>query len=265
LINGGYMVEFETRLKVESLIKARLNPIGGKLINLMVSGSNLYGFNSKDSDIDWRGTYMMNTSSLLGLHSQPECLEIKDVEGVNDIVLQEIGKEIKLCLSGNCNAYEHLNGPQIVSTTDFLKLREMLNNAMGKTGLYNSYKGMAQFNYIKFVKTGRNTVKKYLYVFRGLMAGIYVLQTGQIQPNINELNKYFKIDEVKQLVKLKQDGLEDQYIPTEIDKGQFETKIADLFVKMDEAYMKCKMPEKPTEEEVEKINQQLIKNRREFL
>jgi len=116
---------------------------------------------------------------------------------------------------------------------------------------------MAQFNYKKFILTGRNTVKKYLYVFRGLMAGIYCLQTGLIKPNIEELNKHFKIKEVTKLLEIKRAGLENEPLK-DLEEGVLDSLIKGLFDKIDEAYLKCKIPEIPTDEEVEELDKFLI-------
>ncbi len=94
------------------------------------------------------------------------------------------------------------------------------------------------------------------------MAGIYCLQTGLIKPNIEELNKYFKIKEVNKLLEIKRKGLEDEPLK-DLEEGKLDMVIKNLFDKIDEAYLKCKMPEIPTQEEIEEINKFLIKLRLE--
>ncbi len=126
----------------------------------------------------------------------------------------------------------------------------------------NSYRGLAEFNYKRFILRGRNTIKKYLYVFRGLMAGIYCLQTGLIKPNIEELNKHFKIKEVTKLLKMKRAGKENEPL-VDLETGIIDDKIKELFDKLDEAYLKCKMPEKPTDDEITEVNNFLIKLRKQ--
>lgn len=239
-----------------SLIKQKVSSKNAKLFNLYISGSDLYGWRSKDSDVDYRGCFLLNKDEFLGFHKPIEVLEINGVENT-DIVLFEIKKIIGLALKGNCNILEELNAPQIYKTAEFVKLRQLINNAFGKIGLYNSYRGLADFNYKKFILSGRNTIKKYLYVFRGLMAGIYVLQTGQIQPNIEILNQYFKIPEVKKLIEIKRAGLEEEPLK-DLENGVLDIKIKELFDRLDDAYIKSKIPDKPTEEEIEEINAFLI-------
>ena len=254
-------MKIQDEIKLISKLKHEVSRKNGKLLNAYVSGSNLYGWNSKDSDIDIRGCFILNKKEFLGLNSPREVLEIK-TESKEDIVLFEIKKLIQLALKGNCNILEEINAPQFYKKADFVKLKQLINNAFGKKGIYNSYRGMATFNYKRFILKGRNTVKKYLYVFRGLMAGIYCLQTGLIKPNIEELNKHFKIKEVTKLLEIKRKGLENEPLK-DLEEGTLDLIIKDLFDKIDEAYLKCEMPEKPTDEEIKEVEKFLVKLRLE--
>lgn len=253
--------QLRTHIDVLSKIKERLASSGNSLVFLTISGAHLYGFESEDSDVDYRGTFVFNTNHLLGLKNPKDVLEISD--GQNDIVLFELRKEIGLALQGNCNVLEHINAKPIFSTAEYAKMKQLVNNSFGKNGLYNSYKGLAAFNYKKFILQGRNTVKKYLYVFRGLMAGIHVLQTGVIQPNIDTLNTYFKFPEVKQLIELKKQGRESEPAPPDLDTGKLEERINQLFEKIDEAYTKSKIPERPEEDDVKALDEFLKGVRRD--
>ena len=254
-------MKIKEEIKLISKLKQRVAMKNGKLFNAYVSGSHLYGWESKDSDIDIRGCFILSKEEFLGLKEPKEVIEIK-TEDNQDIVLFELKKLISLALKGNCNILEELNAPQLYKKADFIKLKQLLNNAIGKKGIYNSYKGLAEQNYKRFILQGKNTVKKYLYVFRGLMAGIYVLQTGLIKPNIEELNKHFKIKEVTKLLEIKRKGLENEPLK-DLEEGKLDLLIRDLLDKIDEAYLKCKMPEKPTDEEIEEVNKFLIKLRLE--
>lgn len=254
-------MEIKDEIKLVSKLKDTIHSKGGTLLNAYISGSHLYGWESKDSDVDIRGCYVLKKENFLGLKKPKEVIEIK-TEDNQDIVLFEIKKLIRLALQGNCNILEEINSKQFYKQADFVKLKQLINNAFGRKGIYNSYRGMAAFNYKRFILRGRNTIKKYLYVFRGLMAGIYCLQTGLIKPNIEELNKHFKIKEVTKLLEIKRAGLENEPLK-DLEEGILDNKIKDLFDKIDEAYLKCKMPEKPTDEEIEEIDNFLIKLRLE--
>ena len=250
-------MEIKEQIELISKLKSRVSAKSGNILNVYVSGSNLYGWNSKDSDIDIRGSFILDKECFLGLNKPVEVMEIKDKDANLDIVLFEIKKLISLGLKGNCNMLEEINAPQIYKTADFVKLRQLVNNAFGKKGIYNSYRGLAEFNYKKFILQGRNTVKKYLYVFRGLMAGIYCLQTGLVQPNLEELNKKFKIEEVTKLLEIKRAGLENEPLK-DLEEGNLDALIKGLFDKIDEEYIKSKIPEIPSEEDIEELNKFLI-------
>lgn len=256
------MTKLEEQVKIIALIKKELSEQSSYLFSLTISGSELYGFSSEDSDIDYRGIYIKNTNKLLGLGRPREVIEI---DGEHDIVLNELRKEINLALKGNCNVLEHLSAKQIYTTPEFLVLKPILLSSYGKDGIYHSYKGMATYNYKKFIMSGRkNTVKKYLYVFRALCAGIHVLETQVIQPNILALNKYYKIPELKELIKIKIKGKEKEPLPTHLNKGQIEAQIIKLFERIDKAYLKSNLPEKSSLEDEKEIESWLIKMRKKY-
>ena len=90
------MQDLKEHLEAISKIKNKIAKQDGKLIFLTISGAHLYGFESPDSDIDYRGTFVTNTNNLIGLNSISDVIEMK--EGGNDIVLFEVKKEIGLAL-----------------------------------------------------------------------------------------------------------------------------------------------------------------------
>lgn len=253
-------IELTDEIELVAKLKNTAVSKRGRLFNLYVSGSHLYGWNSKDSDIDIRGNILFEAENFLGLNNPKDVVEVKSMD--YDIVLFELKKTISLALKGNCNILEEINAPQFYKNADFVTLKQLINNAFGKKGIYNSYRGLAEFNYKKFIKQGRNTIKKYLYVFRGLMAGIHCLQTGQVQPDMRELNKQFKIKEVNKLLELKQKGKEEEPL-RDLEEGTLDILIKGLFNDIDKAYLKSKMPERPDKKDVENINKFLINLRLE--
>lgn len=252
-------IPLEEQIRAIAQVKDKIDrDKNGTLIYLTISGSDLYGFPSKDSDVDYRGTYLTGTEGLLGLNKKRDVIEMKP-----DIVLFELSKELHLALKGNCNVLEHINAEPVYRTAEFLEMKQMVNNAFPKRGVYNSYRGMAMFNYKKFIMKGRKTHKKYLYILRGIMAGIYVLQTGQIESNIEILNKYFKIPEVKALIKAKKEGFENDEITNLIEDGSLDSMIPPLFERMDKAYTKSKIPDRVDPDLWDEVNRWLINLRTE--
>ena len=71
-------MDIKQQTELLSKLKHRVSSRNGNLINAYVSGSELYGWSSKDSDIDIRGCFTLNREELLGLKKPVEILEIKD-------------------------------------------------------------------------------------------------------------------------------------------------------------------------------------------
>ena len=206
---------------IGQLKKIVSNEYHGKIINLMISGSDLFGFRSEDSDTDFRGCFQIKTNKLLTTRQPKDFIEYKTMkEGMTvkdtdkhdvydkETVLDELGKEIGLLLAGNCNHWEHLTADQLITSTEHREMRKIFEKQMNLDGIYNSYRGMAMQNYKKFILGGKHTVKKYLYVLRGLMACAWVLNEGTIQPNIDIIATEYDSSVVKELIDLKKRGQE---------------------------------------------------------
>ena len=227
-----------------SEIKKIVADSSGKLINVTISGSHLYGFESVDSDIDYRGTLLIDTNKLLGIHTPKD--HITREIGINDIVLFELKKEINLLYKGNCNVLEHIFAKQLYTSDEYFELKKLVGLNLNINGLYNSYRGMAWENYNKFCRAGKHTVKKFLYVFRAQLAGIHVMNTRSIEPNINVLLETpytFDISLIKELVKLKRNGKEKDLLEDEIG-SKCHGLVTALFTHMDVLYEKVKPSER---------------------
>ena len=189
-------------------IRESLKKDSARLLFLTISGSDLYGFSSKDSDIDLRGVFAYKTSELLGFENLEDVKKFQF--GNYDIVLYELKKAIGLVLAGNCTFVENLHSLPIYLSRDFKSLREVLLKTVNRQGLALSYRGMGIHNYKKYLSSVSKTapVKKFLYVFRGLLCARNILENSEIEPNINRLLERYNYPEIKLLVELKQKGKE---------------------------------------------------------
>jgi len=254
------------------------NEYHGKIINLMISGSHLFGFESPDSDTDYRGCFQVVTNKLLTTRTVKDNIEFKTLkEGVGmdeihdrdvydkDAVLDELGKEVGLLLAGNCNHFEHLYASQLLNSQEHIELKSIFNEQMNLNGIYQSYRGMAHQNYKKFILGGKHTVKKYLYVLRGLMAGTYVLEHGIIEPNIVVLMEYYNRPVIRELVGLKKRGMEKDPVNKNLDR--YNKEVDEWFINIDEVATN-KLPEiewKETEERRTVLDVWLHKTRLRYL
>lgn len=246
-------------MKVVSYCKALIDKeFNGKLLMLTVSGSHLYGWESPDSDVDYRGVYIAGTENFLKLH-KPKTFNINELVPY-DLELKELGHYLDLGISGNCNVLDQLHSKFIYRTPEILEVKQLIMNNITRAGVYGSYEGLARHNYKEFILNNKGqTYKKYLYVIRSLLAGIYVLQTGRVEPNMVELNKYFKLPEVKTLLRHKREGSEEQEVDDLVFSGQLDELISSLMERIDDAYIKSKIPLE--REDYEDVNNWLLKKR----
>ena len=259
------------------VLKDKVANESGKIINLMVSGSHLFGFSSPDSDTDYRGCYQVVTNKLLTTRKTKDFIEYKlfkegmtmadtDKYDVYDkeAVLDELGKEVGLLLRGNCNHWEHLTADQIITTETHREMQKILEPQMNINGIYHSYRGMAKQNYDKFIVGGKHSVKKYLYVLRGLMAGYWVIDTGTIQPNIGFLATEYGSTVTDELIDLKKRGTEKGLVNKNKDKYDKEVKM--WFNLIDDKAKELPIIEqKETEERRSVLDEWVLKKRLGFI
>lgn len=126
-----------------------------KIILKMVSGSNLYGTNTENSDKDFLGIFLPTKDFVFGLKRIEDytegSLHSKDEKGKNtkdavDINLYELRKFIRLALGCNPNIIEMLfvNDKNIIETSDIFKiLRENKNKFLSKEHIISKFIGYA--------------------------------------------------------------------------------------------------------------------------
>jgi uncharacterized protein len=245
-------------------IKLEVSNAGGNTGLIMLSGAHMYGFESIDSDYDYRGFYIMRTGKLLELkqHRSHELLDPEFPELVPkvDVSLMELRKFMLLAIYMNCNVLEHIFAKPLYSTVFSIELKAVIKDCLSKRGIYESYKGMADFNYKKYILTGnKRTVKKYLYVFRALFAGIHALKNKTIQPDIVELNKVFGSQVVAELIADKKAGLEDDLANKKYE--HIDAILREYKAIIDDEYENCNLPFEPTPEQFDEANRWLKKVR----
>jgi len=128
----------------------------------------------------------------------------------------------------------------------------------GKNSLFNCCRGIAVNNFNKYIEGGEEaTPKKYLIVFQALMAGINILDTAKVEPNITELNKTFNYNFINKLITAKAKGM---YLSAQ-HRGKLKKKYIKLLGLLDLAYHNSFIDEEVTEEGIELINKWLIRTR----
>ncbi|GAA5010974.1 nucleotidyltransferase domain-containing protein [Streptomyces siamensis] len=152
-----------------------------------VSGAHLYGFPSRDSDVDLRGVHLLPAAELVGLREPEETRSRMWFEdGVEmDLVTHDLRKFVRLMLRRNGYVLEQLLSPLVVHTTE--AHRELVSLAPGVLTRHHAhhYRGFAATQWRLFERTGE--LKPLLYTFRVLLTGVHLMRSGEVQAHLPTL------------------------------------------------------------------------------
>jgi len=145
-----------------------------------VSGAHLYGFPSRDSDIDLRGVHILPVVDIVGLRAPTETIgRMWMRDGVEmDLVTHDLRKFTRLLLRPNGYVLEQLLSPLIVHTTPWHAELADLVPGMITAGHAGHYLGFAATQWRLFGKSG--DLKPLLYTFRVLMSGIHLMGSHEV-------------------------------------------------------------------------------------
>ena len=179
-----------------------------EIVYLCVSGSHLYGYAHGNSDVDVRGCYIMPLDRVIGIGHTRYVLERNiqlPASPLIDLQAFDIKKEVELVMANNSNVYENIFAIPFKTTHEHVLLKSFATLAL-TTRIYYPYHGTAISAFEKYVsnyaQSGRHAdirQKHILSVFRILMSGIFVLETGKIETNMRKLCGYFDDKEVSKL------------------------------------------------------------------
>lgn len=186
------------------------------LLFATVSGSHIYGFPSIDSDWDLRGVHILPLKEVLGLNLGQETIETNSHQETIelDLVTHDVKKFFTLLLKKNGYVLEQLYSPLVVQTTpEHQELKEIAVSCITRYHCYH-YLGFAETQWRLFENSPNPHVKNLLYVYRVLLTGIYLMQTGKIETNISILNEVFALPYIPDLIACKISGIEKSTIQT---------------------------------------------------
>ena len=182
------------------------------LLFVTVSGAHLYGFASGDSDYDLRGVHILPAAEVMSLYPLPETIEQEQhpkAEGIDlDLVTHDVKKFMGLMLKKNGYVLEQLHSPLILHTTDeHQQLKELAKRCVTRFHAYH-YLGFSRTQWELFRKDQQPRVKPLLYVYRVLLTGIHLMETGEIEANLVTLNEKYRLSHIDDLVQQKIEGAE---------------------------------------------------------
>lgn len=212
------------------------------LLFATVSGAHLYGFPSIDSDWDLRGAHILPAENVLGLLPVEDTVERSNKEGVElDIVSHDVRKFFSLLLKANGYVLEQLYSPIIVLTNpEHEELKSIARGCITRFHVHH-YLGFAANQWKLFLKDEPHRVKPLLYVFRVLLTGIHLMETGEVEANLCVLNDHFRIPFIPDLIARKTGGMEQQVLTSE-EMGYFERQFTEWEKRLMEAGEKTHLP-----------------------
>ncbi|MFC0039810.1 DNA polymerase beta superfamily protein [Actinomadura rayongensis] len=152
-----------------------------------VSGAHLYGFPSRDSDVDLRGMHLLPLADVVGLAEPPETFtRMWDHDGVEaDVVTHDLAKFCRLLLRRSGDVLEQLASPLVVASSPLHE--ELLGHLPGivTTRFAHHYLGFGRGRWRAFEETGR--LKPLLYAFRALATGVHLMRTGEVEADLTRL------------------------------------------------------------------------------
>jgi predicted nucleotidyltransferase len=217
------------------------------LVFATISGAHLYGFPSPDSDFDLRGVHVLPLTNVVGLDVKHETIEKSGIyDGVEvDLVTHDAKKFFGLMLKKNGYVLEQVFSPLVVHTTPHHEeLKQIAANCITRHHSHH-YLGFAETQWKLFRKENPARVKPLLYVYRVLLTGIHLMQTGEVEANLRTLNEAAKLSFIDDLIERKLAGPEKGVLPEsdiEFHERQYERLVGEL----KSASEKSHLPERPT-------------------
>jgi predicted nucleotidyltransferase len=157
------------------------------LLFATVSGAHLYGFPSRDSDVDLRGVHLLPAAEVVGLRTGPATLDPSwrrgDLE--IDLVTHDLAKFARLLLNRNGYVLEQLLSPLVVATgAAHQELLALAPSCLTRHHAHH-YHGFARTQWRLFERTGE--LKPLLYTFRVLLTGAHLMRTGEVVADLPTL------------------------------------------------------------------------------
>ncbi len=229
------------------MIEEKLEKIASEhpfpLVFATVSGAHLYGFPSPDSDYDLRGVHVLPLPDVVGLDAGRETIQVEEIrDGLElDLVTHDARKFFGLMLKKNGYVLEQLFSPLIVQTSpEHDELKEIGKRCVTKNHAHH-YFGFARTEWKLFEKQTPR-VKPLLYIFRVLLTGINLMQTGEVEANLTKLNEKFSLSYLPELIERKIGGAEKGILP-DADLGFYQKEYERLVSELEIEYERSDLSE----------------------
>jgi hypothetical protein len=184
-----------------------LKPCGGKMVVSLIGGSVLYGLNTPESDIDYRGIYVATDKKYIaGFDKMDSVVLSPSKEDEIDATFYELGHYLRLLRKTNTQVMEMLFAPEhsfVYKSALFDKIRENRYEFIDSELLKSSLKGYV-FSEIRLATGERSgrlggnrkeavtkfgfSPKNFVQIFRLIFVGQRFFDTGEYMVNVKEFN-----------------------------------------------------------------------------
>ena len=244
--------------RLHRIVAAQPHP----LLFATISGAHLYGFPSPDSDFDLRGAHILPLKNVVGLEVRDETIEdSRVIEGLEmDIVSHDVRKFFALLLKKNGYVLEQLFSPLVVQANPaHAELKSIARGCLTRHHSHH-YFGFAETQWKLFLKESPRRVKPLLYVYRVLLTGIWLMRTGEIEANLVNLNKTFRLSQIPGLMARKLGGPEQSVLP-DADLTFHEAEYQRLRGELQAAHDASRLVEEPSFDTRAALNDLLVRTR----
>ncbi|WP_424893109.1 nucleotidyltransferase domain-containing protein [Streptomyces sp. XH2] len=234
---------------------------GQAIVFATVSGAHLYGFPSRDSDVDLRGVHLLPVADLIGLREGEETrTRMGDHDGVEmDLVTHDLRKFARLMLRRNGYVLEQLLSPLVVHTTDVHAELTALAPGLLTRNHAHHYRGFATTQWRLFEKQAE--LKPLLYTLRVLLTGIHLMRSGEVVAHLPTLTGLVGAPSyVAELVAAKAEA-EHGPVRGLVDAGRLREDVEALHAVLDGAQAASRLPEQPPQEAHDALHDLVVRAR----
>jgi predicted nucleotidyltransferase len=152
-----------------------------------VSGAHLYGFPSRNSDVDLRGVHLLPLAEVVGLVRGPETITRTwmDNDAEIDLVTHDLAKYLRMMVGPDGYVLEQVLSPLVVSGGPLHEELIALAARCVTSGHAHHYRGFARSQRAFWERGG--DIKHLLYAFRVLMTGIHLMRSGEVVAHLPTL------------------------------------------------------------------------------
>jgi predicted nucleotidyltransferase len=173
--------------EIKSIIQAKLVEIEKqhrvKILYSVESGSRAWGFESADSDYDVRFIYVHEKNWYLNILPKRDVIEYPIVDEF-DYSGWDLRKTLFLMNKSNPVLFEWLKSPIVYYRDDYFYgiMEQLAKDYFSPISSVYHYLHMAGGNYRHYLQTDAVRIKKYFYVLRPILAGLWIEKYNEAPP-----------------------------------------------------------------------------------